>query len=86
MARGDDLTHFAAEHGLPFLSVSDVARYRQTRERLVDRVAETLLPTDYGDFRLYGYRETITGAEHVALAMGNVADGEPVLVRYTPSA
>lgn len=81
MARGDDLTRFAAEHGLPFLSVFDIARYRQARERLVERVTETILPTDFGDFRLYGYRETITGTEHVALAMGNVADGEPVLAR-----
>lgn len=81
MARGDDLARFAAEHGLPLLSVGDLARYRLARERLVERIADTVLPTDFGEFRLYGYREALTGNEHVALAMGDVADGEPVLAR-----
>jgi len=83
MARVPDLTRFAQEHGLKMITVADLIRYRLSTETLVERVASPRLPTVYGEFRLHAYRSNVTGEEHVALVMGEVAPGdvEPVLVR-----
>lgn len=81
MARVPDLHEFAREHGLKMVAIADLIRYRLENEPFVKRIACPDFPTRYGDFRLYAYENTLDGADHVALVMGEVDDGEPVLVR-----
>ena len=81
MKRGHELRAFADEHGLAMISIEDLVRYRRRHEILVERVAETRLPTRYGDFTAYGYRITVDGGEHIALVYGDVSGDEPVLTR-----
>lgn len=81
MKRAPQLREFADEHGLAFISIEDLVRYRRRHERHVERVAETRLPTDLGDFTAYGYRITIDDSEHVALVHGDISGDEPVLTR-----
>jgi 3,4-dihydroxy 2-butanone 4-phosphate synthase/GTP cyclohydrolase II len=81
MKRGQQLREFADEHGLAMISIEQLIHHRRRHETHVVRVAETRLPTSYGDFTAYGYRITVDGGEHVALVMGDVTGPEPVLVR-----
>ncbi|HNY22212.1 MAG TPA: bifunctional 3,4-dihydroxy-2-butanone-4-phosphate synthase/GTP cyclohydrolase II [Treponemataceae bacterium] len=81
MARLPDLERLAVEWGLCVVSVADLVRYRRARERIVERVADTVLPTRKGVFRMVGYRETIGGREHVALILGDVSNGPAPLCR-----
>ncbi|NMP21467.1 bifunctional 3,4-dihydroxy-2-butanone-4-phosphate synthase/GTP cyclohydrolase II [Sulfobacillus harzensis] len=81
MARLADLTEFAATHHLVLISIQDLIRYRLAQETLYVRDAETTLPTRYGTFRAVAYTEKLNGATHLALTMGNIADGTPVLTR-----
>ena len=81
MARLPDLKRFARRHGLKIISISQLIRYRIRGERLVDRVAETTVPTRFGEFRLYAYRSDIDPYEHAALVLGDITTPEPVLVR-----
>ncbi len=81
MARLPRLEQFAREHGLGILTVADLIAHRMRTEKLVERVAGPALPTDAGDFRIFGYRNRVTGEEHVALVMGSINSSEPVLVR-----
>ncbi|MGH3306657.1 MAG: bifunctional 3,4-dihydroxy-2-butanone-4-phosphate synthase/GTP cyclohydrolase II [Nocardioides sp.] len=81
MKRGRELREFADEHGLAMISIEDLVRYRRRHEVLVERVAETHLPTRHGDFTAYGYRITVDGGEHIALVYGDIGGDEPVLTR-----
>ena len=81
MARLPDLQTFAHTHGLTIVSIADLIRYRRRTERTVTRDAETRIPTRHGEFRAVGYRDTVTGTEHVALVRGDLGDGQDVLVR-----
>lgn len=81
MMRGNQLMRFAKKHDLKVVSINQLIRYRVQRERLVERVAETTLPTKHGEFKLIGYRSSIDVDEHAALVMGDIGSGEPVLVR-----
>jgi 3,4-dihydroxy 2-butanone 4-phosphate synthase/GTP cyclohydrolase II len=81
MARLPQLEVFAREHGVNIISIAQIIAYRQQRERLVERVAETSLPTRYGQFHMIAYKSLADPDEHVALVMGDLADPEPVLVR-----
>ncbi len=81
MKRGPELRAFADEHGLAMISIDDLVRYRRRHENLVERVAETRLPTRHGDFTAYGYRITVDDSEHIALVYGDVSGPEPVLTR-----
>ena len=82
MARLPDLLAFARRHGLKVGTIADLIRYRLEKGDLyVRREAEALLPTRFGEFRILGYRDTLTGEEHAALVMGSWAPEEPVLVR-----
>lgn len=81
MARLPDLKRFAKRHNLKIISVSQLIRYRTQRERLIQRVATTTLPTRWGTFTLYAYRSDIDPDEHGALVMGDITTPEPVLVR-----
>jgi 3,4-dihydroxy 2-butanone 4-phosphate synthase/GTP cyclohydrolase II len=81
MARVPRLIEFARQHGLGISTVADLIAYRMHTEQLVERVAGPLLPTDYGLFRIYAYRNHVTEEEHLALVMGEVDPERPVLVR-----
>ncbi len=83
MARLPQLEVFAQKHDLKIISVADLVRYRIEKETLVRRVVETVLPTDFGDFRAIIYENIINGETHVAMTMGEdfSQDNEPVLVR-----
>lgn len=90
MARMDDIKAFAAEHKLHLMTIADLIAYRRARNEeevdggdnvLVDRVETVDLPTEHGDFKLTMFRSRLSGLEHLALVKGDVADGEPVLVR-----
>lgn len=74
MRRGADLHAFATEHGLPVVQIADLIRYRRASERLVEPVAESSMPTAFGDFRAVAYRSSPDGTEHLALVMGDVAE------------
>jgi 3,4-dihydroxy 2-butanone 4-phosphate synthase/GTP cyclohydrolase II len=81
MARVPELERFAEKHGLLLISIADMIRYRRKTEKLVKRVAEARIPTEFGDFTCYVYESTLDGEEHVALVRGNVAGEQDVLVR-----
>ncbi|MDA0634134.1 bifunctional 3,4-dihydroxy-2-butanone-4-phosphate synthase/GTP cyclohydrolase II [Nonomuraea sp. MCN248] len=81
MARLPELRVFADEHGLALISIEQLADYRRRTESMVTRVAETNLPNAHGTWRAYGYSSALDGGEHVALVLGDLADGENVLVR-----
>ncbi|HET6681701.1 MAG TPA: bifunctional 3,4-dihydroxy-2-butanone-4-phosphate synthase/GTP cyclohydrolase II [Gemmatimonadaceae bacterium] len=82
-ARRDDLAVFARTHGLTFITVAQLVAYRLQTERLVHRVAEARLPTDFGDrdWHIVGYRNDVDNHEHIALVYGDIGNGEDVLVR-----
>jgi 3,4-dihydroxy 2-butanone 4-phosphate synthase / GTP cyclohydrolase II len=81
MKRGQQLREFADEHGLAMISIEQLIHHRRRNENHVQRVAETRLPTNHGDFTAYGYRITIDGSEHMALVRGDLGDGTDVLTR-----
>ena len=83
MARVPDLIEFCNQHGMKMLTVAELIRYRLQNERYIVRVAESEVPTPYGDFRMIAYESEVNGGEsHVALVKGDVSRGdEPVLVR-----
>jgi 3,4-dihydroxy 2-butanone 4-phosphate synthase/GTP cyclohydrolase II len=81
MMRGPALRTFADEHGLAMISIADLIRYRRRYESHVRRIAVTRLPTAEATFQVHAYRDVVTGAEHVALVLGNLTEGDPVLVR-----
>ncbi len=84
MKRGNELRAFADEHGLKLISIEQMVHYRRRTESHVERIAETRLPTKYGDFTAFGYRITVDASEHIALVYGDPAalrNGDPVLTR-----
>ena len=81
MMRGPRLQDFAERHQMIMISIEQLIDYRRRREALVDRVAVTQLPTEYGDFVGYGYRSRLTGIEHLALVAGSPDPNQPVLTR-----
>jgi 3,4-dihydroxy 2-butanone 4-phosphate synthase/GTP cyclohydrolase II len=81
MARRPELERFAERHGLTFVTIAQLVRYRLSRDRLVHRAAEARLPTPFGAFRIIGYRNDVDAAEHVALVYGDVLGQKDVLVR-----
>ncbi|MFA4951434.1 3,4-dihydroxy-2-butanone-4-phosphate synthase [Brevundimonas sp.] len=82
MARMPDLVAFAQLHGLKIGTIADLIAYRRRTERYVERVMDTPFDSVHGGpFRLMLYRNTIEGAEHIALVKGKVEAGKPTLVR-----
>ena len=86
MARVPDLVRFCAEHKLKMLTVAELIRYRLQNERSIQRVAESVLTTRFGEFRMLAYESETGGDSHVALLRGRIgSDAEqesaPVLVR-----
>src|SRR2546421_3213706 len=80
MARVPQLAEFCHTHGLKLLTVAEVIRYRMRNERYVRRVAETVLPTRYGDFRIIVFASDVDREQHIALVRGDLS-GPPPLVR-----
>lgn len=80
MARRDDLITYGKKHGLNLYTIKDLVNYRKKRE-MVRFTGEALLPSKYGDFRMRGYLNTVTGKEHFALVKGDVTESEDVLIR-----
>jgi len=85
MARVPDLVEFCHRHQLKMLTVAELIRFRLQNERYIFRVAETVMPTRFGDFRMIAYESEVDGGEsHLALVRGDVnseLNPEPVLVR-----
>jgi len=82
MARMPELEKFAAKHDLKIISVAELVRYRMQKEALVQRIVETILPTDFGEFRAVAFRNVINDDVHLAMVKGDIeAAIEPILVR-----
>lgn len=81
MMRTTELKAFARTHNLVMISLADLIAYRRSTESLIERVTCADFPTRYGKFKIYGYVNRVNGEHHVAMTMGNVVDGEPVLGR-----
>ena len=80
-ARREELERFAGEHGLSFVTISQLVAYRLRTEQLVHREAEARLPTPFGEFRIIAYSNDVDRAQHVAIVMGDIAGRKDVLVR-----
>lgn len=81
MARVPDLEKYAEKFDLKLITIKDLVEYRRKKEVLVEKVAEASMPTKFGDFKMIGFINKITGEHHVALVKGDVETEEPVLVR-----
>jgi 3,4-dihydroxy 2-butanone 4-phosphate synthase/GTP cyclohydrolase II len=81
MARVDDLVAYSERHGLRMITIADLVAYRRRHDKLVERVVEARLPTDFGEFDVVGFRSLVDGKHHVAMVKGEVAGEEDVLVR-----
>jgi 3,4-dihydroxy 2-butanone 4-phosphate synthase/GTP cyclohydrolase II len=81
MARLPQLVEFCGRHGLKLVTVADVIRCRMQHERFVRKMAETILPTRYGEFRMIAYSSAIDREVHVVLALGGLEGDPPPLVR-----
>ncbi|TCL55482.1 3,4-dihydroxy 2-butanone 4-phosphate synthase/GTP cyclohydrolase II [Kineothrix alysoides] len=81
MMRTSELIELAHKWNLKFITIKALQDYRKRFDHLAERVASPLLPTAYGDFRAYGYRNKLNGEHHIALVKGEVGDGKNVLCR-----
>jgi 3,4-dihydroxy 2-butanone 4-phosphate synthase/GTP cyclohydrolase II len=81
MARLPELKAVADKFDLRIVTVADLVKYRMSHESLVKNVAQTVLPTRFGEFTAHAYRNEIDGQEHVALTVGDMGGSEPTLVR-----
>ena len=81
MMRTPELIELAEKWDLKFISIKALQDYRKKHDKLVERVADTKMPTKYGDFRAYAYINKLNGEHHVALVKGDISDGEDLLVR-----
>jgi 3,4-dihydroxy 2-butanone 4-phosphate synthase / GTP cyclohydrolase II len=72
MRRDDSLRRFATAHGLPIVAIADLVRHRRGTERLVELIATSMMPTEFGEFRAMVYRNVLDGTEHLAMVMGDV--------------
>lgn len=81
MMRTTELLTFAKRHNFKVITIEDLIKKRLEKESLVKKEAEAKLPTKFGDFTIHGYENITNGEHHVALTMGDVGDGEPVLCR-----
>ncbi|WP_066174614.1 bifunctional 3,4-dihydroxy-2-butanone-4-phosphate synthase/GTP cyclohydrolase II [Bacillus marinisedimentorum] len=81
MARVPQLREIADEFGLKMVTIKDLIKYRNQKDKLVQREVEIKLPTEFGDFRAYGYSNALDDKEHVALVKGQINPQEPTLVR-----
>ncbi|MHB2027521.1 MAG: bifunctional 3,4-dihydroxy-2-butanone-4-phosphate synthase/GTP cyclohydrolase II [Acidimicrobiales bacterium] len=81
MARMPELEEFADRHGLPLVTIADLIRYRRRHEKLVKRVAEASLPTEFGQFQAYVFESVLDAQQHMALVYGDIGHVQNLLVR-----
>jgi len=81
MARVPELMEFVKTHHLKIITIADLIAYRNQNEQLVEKKAESMLPTKYGDFKMVGYVNKLNEEHHVALVKGDITGDEPVLLR-----
>ncbi len=81
MMRSEKLKKLATEHNLVFITIKDLQNYCRIHEKHVIKEVGAKLPTEYGEFDIYGYINDITGEHHVALVKGDIGDGKDVLCR-----
>jgi 3,4-dihydroxy 2-butanone 4-phosphate synthase/GTP cyclohydrolase II len=81
MARVPDLAEYCRKHGLKMITVADLIEYRRRNDKLIERVVETSLPTDFGAFNVVGFRSLVDEKHHIAMVKGDVDGAEDVLVR-----
>lgn len=81
MMKTPELLEFAKKWDLKIITIKSLQEYRKKFDKLVRCVASPDLPTQYGDFRSYGYENIINGEHHVALVKGDIGDGKDVLCR-----
>ena len=81
MMRTEELKEFAKEHNIKMITIADLVEYRLKEDSLISREAKADFPTKYGHFTIYGYENKLNGEHHVAMVMGDVTDGAPVLCR-----
>jgi 3,4-dihydroxy 2-butanone 4-phosphate synthase/GTP cyclohydrolase II len=81
MARLPELQEFAERHGLPIVTIADLIRYRRQNEKLVKRVAEASLPTEWGTFQAHVFESLLDGEQHLAMVYGDVENTPNLLVR-----
>ncbi len=81
MARVPDLRQIADDYDLKMITIKDLIQYRHRKDKLVTRETEITMPTDFGDFKAFGFTSNIDGKEHVALVKGHITPEEPTLVR-----
>jgi 3,4-dihydroxy 2-butanone 4-phosphate synthase/GTP cyclohydrolase II len=81
MARVPELTRFCREHEMKLLTVADLIRYRMQHERYVRRIAESVLPTKYGKFRMIAYSSDVDQEIHVAMVRGEISSGPGLLAK-----
>jgi 3,4-dihydroxy 2-butanone 4-phosphate synthase/GTP cyclohydrolase II len=81
MARVPDLIPYCDRHELKMITVADLIEYRRRTEKLVERTTAVRLPTAYGEFTAFAFREKLTGKHHLALVKGEVEGAHDVLVR-----
>ncbi|MDX8364779.1 bifunctional 3,4-dihydroxy-2-butanone-4-phosphate synthase/GTP cyclohydrolase II [Cytobacillus sp. IB215665] len=81
MARVPDLAIVADQFNLKMITIKDLIKYRNQKEKLVNREVEVLLPTEFGEFKTIGYTNEIDSKDHIALVKGNISPDHPTLVR-----
>ena len=81
MARANDLLAFGRQHGLKMITIADLIRFRMQHEVLVEALAPVAMPTRFGHFQAHPYEDRLLDTCHVALVLGRVDDGGPVLTR-----
>ncbi|HEY3300798.1 MAG TPA: bifunctional 3,4-dihydroxy-2-butanone-4-phosphate synthase/GTP cyclohydrolase II [Methylophilaceae bacterium] len=81
MARLPDLIEFANQHNLKIGTIADLIHYRSGTERLIERSAERVIQTPYGEMRLIAYADTIANETHLALVKGEISGDKETLVR-----
>lgn len=81
MMRRDELMDFAKKHNLKIITIKDLIEYRRQSEKLIKKVADTVLPTEFGEFEMSVYKSLIDNSEHIVMKMGEWQENEPILVR-----
>jgi 3,4-dihydroxy 2-butanone 4-phosphate synthase/GTP cyclohydrolase II len=81
MSRLPELIEFSRKHNLLLSSIAELIKYRRHHEKLVTRMGQAQVPTDWGNFTCTAFKSDVDGTEHLAFSLGTVDDGQPVLVR-----
>ena len=81
MARVPELMEVAGNHGLKIVTVADIIAYRLRTETFVKRIAESVFPTEFGEFKIVIFENELDSEQHIALIRGEIDPDAPVMVR-----